>query len=133
MPFKGSDFLDAARLLAGEGGNEACERSAVSRAYYSSFHQARDYCVTQGWPIGSGPDVHRQIRGHLQEAARRAPNARIQRQYQSVERNLHRLRLWRNQADYDIPLPKSVNLTTQVQLAISLAETVIHTVNSLPR
>jgi uncharacterized protein (UPF0332 family) len=51
------EFLETARRLA-SGTTEGDWRSAISRAYYSVFHFARDLCETHGLSLGQGGQAH---------------------------------------------------------------------------
>lgn len=103
MTFQWTEFLEVANYLHRQGrhqtnlsfSNEAAVRCAVSRAYYAAFHHAFDYVQFKGWynPARTGPTDHDAVRKALKphnptEAAR-----------------LRRLRVWRNNSDYDLFIP----------------------------
>jgi uncharacterized protein (UPF0332 family) len=89
----GRDFLDTARHLAGCGG-EADGRSAVSRAYYASFHAARDVLTALGFQTPRADRAHNYLYVRLNNSGDpRVENAAFL---------LHELRGLRSQADYDV-------------------------------
>jgi len=56
-----SDFLDSAQQLI-HGDEEIAWRNAVSRAYYGSYHEARQTIARMGWPeYASGPTHERLV------------------------------------------------------------------------
>jgi uncharacterized protein (UPF0332 family) len=52
-----NEFLATADRLA-QGGTEGDWRSAISRAYYSVFHEFRSFFLTQGLDLGRGGQCH---------------------------------------------------------------------------
>lgn len=70
MSFDGRDFLNLARFLSGDAnarfGQEAADRSAVSRAYYAAFWHTREYAsVRLGYVPAGTVDDHASLRAHL--------------------------------------------------------------------
>ena len=51
------EFLKLAQFLLKEG-SEAARRSAVSRAYYSAFHRAREFLEELGFAVPRGERAH---------------------------------------------------------------------------
>lgn len=103
MSFKFTEFLEVAHHLDRQGrsqnklsfSKEAAVRCAVSRAYYAAFHHARDYVAFKSWynPTRRGDD-HDAVRKALRDHNKKNDAAR-----------LRRLRVWRNQSDYDLFIP----------------------------
>ena len=50
MPFDWTEYARLAEEL-GTRADEASLRTAISRAYYSVYHQARDYLLGEGIPL----------------------------------------------------------------------------------
>src|SRR5438046_9760214 len=89
----GRDFLDTARHLASRGG-EADGRSAVSRAYYSTFHAARDLLTALRFRTPRADRAHNYLYVRLNNCGEpRVENAAFL---------LNKLRGRRNHADYDV-------------------------------
>lgn len=58
MPlFDWTKYLSLAKDLSASS-EEAVLRSAISRAYYAAFNQAKDYCVSQGIYVERSTDSH---------------------------------------------------------------------------
>lgn len=116
MPFRWADYLTLARSILAQapaGGEEACQRSAISRAYYAAFCHARNYARDRHAfvPRYDNSD-HRGIRQYLQ------PH-RVGRR---VCPQLARLMTWRQQCDYDDHVEGLSSLAAQ---AIQYAEEII--------
>ena len=93
----GDDILELARgiaRVASLGADEARCRSAISRAYYSAFHFARDFLEEFEIIVSAGPSGHGEVYRYLFNCG--VPTA------QSAARQLDVLRRNRNQADYDL-------------------------------
>jgi uncharacterized protein (UPF0332 family) len=116
MPFDWREYLELARELAGLRGSgysqETADRSAVSRAYYAAFCWARNYAEAKlGFRSQKTADDHKLLREHLKRQG-----------HQELASDLNRLRVWRNNCDYDDDVP---NLRQQASNSIRLAEKVI--------
>jgi hypothetical protein len=113
LPFEWRAFLDLAQRLceqAGkETGSEALVRSAVSRAYFAAYGQARTYASSylQFDPREAVED-HGRLRAHLKGKRRKGDADR-----------LGILRQFRNEADYLDELPWT---DTAATVAAALAE-----------
>ena len=81
-------------ILPVVGGEEARCRSAISRAYYASFHWAKDVLGQFGVAISAGPAGHAEATRYLSQCG--LPNA------ESVGRKLVEFRTMRNNADYEL-------------------------------
>jgi len=68
MTFNWVDYLNLAEILIREraklGYEEACQRSAISRAYYATFMSATQKAKAEGW-VTPGREQHRAIRNHF--------------------------------------------------------------------
>jgi uncharacterized protein (UPF0332 family) len=117
--FDGSQFLDDANELVHSVGDEASERSAISRAYYASFHWARNYSRRKGLTVSQSSSAHRDVRTLLGLASR------------GIGQDLRRLHMMRKQADYDIPFPAG-NVTNQTNTALTLARQIMTAIDALP-
>src|SRR5438046_4645269 len=89
----GRDFLTLAELWV-KGTSEAEWRTAISRAYYATFHAARELLRELGFVVPRDDSAHRYLIYRLNNA-----------QHPSAERaglDLDRLRSDRNAADSDL-------------------------------
>lgn len=117
MSFDWADFLTLAHELstspAGDQLREAKLRSAISRAYYASFHHARNYYKARykREPPGSGAArEHASLPTALTESGR--PNEK------QAGRYLSELRRYRRKADYKVsPMPDDWYAIQALQLA----------------
>jgi hypothetical protein len=115
--FEWEDFLDLAESPAAQSGNEAAARSAISRAYYATFHAGRDYLDLVGIPIDRSRNAHLQVQDGLRQKS------------ESVGQLVKRLHIWRKYADYDdISLP---DVTAQAALAVILARETINAIKTI--
>ena len=95
--FEWDDFRGLAEELATRSGDEAAQRTAISRAYYACFHAGRGYLAEAGIAVDAGGGAHRQVRNELRS---RSADAGEQ---------LWRLHLLRKEADYDNPCSFDIN------------------------
>jgi uncharacterized protein (UPF0332 family) len=115
--FEWEDFLDLAESLASEPNNEAAARSAISRAYYATFHSGRDYLVCAGSPTDRGRNAHLQVQEELRQKS------------ESVAQVVKRLHVWRKYADYDdLSIP---DMARQAAVAVALARETIDTIKAI--
>jgi hypothetical protein len=115
--FDWADFLDLAEELAARTNDEAAGRTAVSRAYYATFHIGRDYLVRAEIPLDRGRNAHVQVQRELQN------------QSAQIGQDLELLHFWRKQADYDTSPFTDVN--EQVRSAATLARETIDAIKAL--
>ena len=109
------DFLRVANDLAQS--DEAAElRSAVSRAYYATFHVARKLLVDMGFEISKGPAAHGDVCKYLGNAS----NPTVEH----AGSNIGDLKGWRNQADYELDLVEHEN-SRSVQNIVLITEQII--------
>ncbi len=90
---RGEDFLKFAERSA-TGPTETDWRTAVSRAYYAAFHEARDFLTALGFQTPRADVAHAFLWRRLQNCG----HARLA----LAGSRLNQLRGERNQADYDI-------------------------------
>jgi uncharacterized protein (UPF0332 family) len=93
MSFPWKEYLSLAQELSRRT-EEACHRSAISRAYYAAFHAARAY-VREHHPaehLPGGPEDHGRVWRILETSGRLGSR---------MGRLGKDLRRWRNQADYE--------------------------------
>jgi uncharacterized protein (UPF0332 family) len=122
--FDWAEYLDFARhLVQADTSTEAELRSAISRAYYASFHIARDYLIqAQHLNPLSRQHVHREVwrvlrtNPHLEAVA-------------AAERGF-RLLAFRRKADYEGRYPL---LSHEARRAIREAEQIIAGISTLQR
>lgn len=123
MSFDGSEFLLLAQELAGKkkgvSTEEARLRSAISRAYYAAFLEARRFLRKRGTPGIFGRQAHDNVINALLNDA--DPN------YQSAGADLDVLRTLRRQADYGDGF---TGLPVFTSNALKLAEGIIKTLTT---
>ncbi len=107
MSFDWSRYLDLAQELIRQAEHspyaEADLRSAISRAYYAAFHQARLYLKeTLGIAVERDAYSHAQVRRAFQD-----------RRYYKIAANLSRMRVDRNKADYDDTLTNLLHMARE--------------------
>ena len=98
VSFDWSEYLNLANKLIRSGSvlsaDEACQRTAISRAYYAAYCQARNLARDRGWVILTGKTKdHAIVKNHFK-------NSR-QRNKKRIGIILERLRDARNDADYE--------------------------------
>lgn len=103
------DFLSLATRLAAES-TEADWRSAVSRAYYATFHIARRMLVDLRFVVPRADRAHQYLVFRLGNCGESA--------VEQAGRDLETLRRLRNRADYDeVPAVTQPQATAAVHLA----------------
>ena len=113
MPF---DWTEYARL-AGElrtRGDEASLRTAISRAYYSVYHQARDYLLAEGIQLSKYDSSHKVVWNGYTRIGGTSCRA--------VGLNGERLNDNRTRADYDDEVR---NIESLVEETLSVAEKIL--------
>lgn len=116
---RGTQFLILAEKLAAAT-TEAEWRSAVCRAYYAAFHEARDALQSMGFATPRAELAHAYLWRRLENCGHSGLAAAGSR--------LNQLRRERNRADYDVNL----NVARQdAAAAVRSAEMIIKTFNSL--
>ncbi|MBC6475923.1 MAG: HEPN domain-containing protein [Hormoscilla sp. GM102CHS1] len=105
MSFDWSQYLHLARELAEKTTDEAKMRSAISRAYYAAFIKARNYL--QEWEGLTIPtqNTHQYVIDQFRNSEEQVRK--------NIGNRLNRLRLYRNQSDYDNTFPDLANKTRE--------------------
>ncbi len=123
-------FLSLAGRLAREAkapgnpdGSEAECRTAIGRAYYSAFLEAREFVVGLGFRVAEGGACHNDV----QLATNNCGNASLAK----VSTHLRTLYQSRSVADYALHNLSGVDVG-QAELMIQVAEEVFQLLNSLP-
>lgn len=124
MSFNWSEYLALAQQLAGKAQISATQesrlRSAISRAYYAAFIQARNYLRdTMGLSIPR-QNTHQYVSDQFQNSSDPI--------HQQIGGSLARLRYRRTKADYDDVVANLPNLT---QRSLKLAAQVISNLQRL--
>lgn len=118
MTFDWLEYLRLAQELAGQvvspPNQEAKLRSSVSRAYYAAFCMARNYLRDiEGYSIPLGVEAHTYVRDEFKRSS-----DRVRRK---IGNNLDRLRIYRNEVDYDDSV---TGLSSTVTMTLMLAQQV---------
>lgn len=116
MPFNWEDFLELSKYLvatqSGRYSREAALRSAVSRAYFGAYSVALKFAESElRFKSTKSADNHKRLRECFRSG-----------NMVSLASALNRLRLWRNQCDYDDEVQR---LDLMADTAIEQAGTVI--------
>ena len=115
--FEWEDFLELAEVLAAEPNNEAAARSAISRAYYATFHAGRDCLVRSRIPIDRSRNAQLQVQDELRNRS------------EIVGQAVKRLHVWRKYADYDaLSVP---DVARQAAVAVILARETIDAIKAV--
>ena len=132
MRFDWSEYLNLAQELAAtnsdcSGNREAKLRSAISRAYYSTFCLARNYLrdIEKDRTL---LDKNRNINKHQYVAEAFIDHRSKNRNMVKIGENLSRLRELRNKADYEDTM---FNLQREARNALVLAENIISALSNL--
>jgi len=109
MSFDWSEYFNLAQELIGKtatpAGQEARQRSALSRAYYAAFCQARNHLRDEeGHSYPAGGQVHTYVCNQF----RNSPDPTRKQ----IGHDLNRLRIDRNKVDYDDLVPGLSAMTT---------------------
>ncbi|MEG3932615.1 HEPN domain-containing protein [Microcoleus sp. T3_B1] len=132
MRFDWSEYLNLAQELAATNSEsspnrEAKLRSAISRAYYSTFCLARNYLRD----IEKDPRLfrkNRDINEHQYVAEEFIYHPTKRKKMVKIGENLSRLRELRNKADYEDTM---FNLQREARNALVLAENIISALSNL--
>ncbi|MCS7159393.1 MAG: hypothetical protein RMJ19_02880 [Gemmatales bacterium] len=118
MTFNWREYLELARAIQGQCGpgysQEAADRTAISRAYYAAFGTVREYARRR---LGYQPSRKSAEHGQLITYLGRRGAGPL-----ALAQTLSRLRLLRNQCDYDDAVP---GLALQVIEVLELAEVIL--------
>jgi len=132
MRFDWSEYLKLAQELAATNSDSSANRdaklrSAISRAYYSTFCLARNYLRD----IEKDPRLfrkNRDINEHQYVADEFINHRSKNKNLVKIGENLSRLRELRNKADYEDTM---FNLPTQARTALKLADNIIAVLSKL--
>lgn len=125
MSFSWRDYLSLAFELNGKTPHpyslEARSRSAISRAYYAAFIEARNFLRdAEGIAMPSDSSVHNFVISTFR--------ASRQNRCRSIAEHLEKLRSYRNHADYDDVI---FRLNPRVRESLILANRVINLLDQL--
>ena len=94
MALDGKECLEVARFLGTQPNigytPEAAQRAAISRAYFAAFCYACDFESQNGFQREYKAKDHKSLMKHLEDRGETA-----------IADDLQRLRLWRNNCDYE--------------------------------
>ncbi len=108
------DFLSLAAGLA-TGTTQAQWRTAVSRAYYAAFHNARQLLADMNFTIPRADRVHQYLVFRLSNCGESL--------VEQAGRDLETLRRLRNRSDYDdVPAVTQAQATAAVRLAENIIQ-----------
>ena len=115
--FDWAEFLNLAAELAARTNDEAAARTAISRAYYATFHFGRQYLFRSDILVDRSRNAHRQV-----QLALRALD-------EELADDVERLHEWRKIADYaGVSFP---DVSLQAVVAVRLAHEAITRINAL--
>lgn len=125
MRFDWSEYFSLAQELVGQSvnlppGQEAKSRAAISRAYYAVFCECRNHLRDNEMKQLPGGNVHRHVK---EEFLNSSDVVR-----QGIGRTLDRLRIERNEADYE---DRISNLAKSTAFTLTLAERAISDLSRL--
>lgn len=125
MSFVWSEYLNLAQELAGKtaisASLEAKLRSAISRAYYAAFIEARNHLQDkENHTIPFDVNPHEYVRIQFEQSQ--------DKKRQKIGKKLNYLRIARNKADYNNTFSK---LSENTEVTLQLASQVISALNSL--
>ena len=106
MSYNWEEFLALAEHLRNHVSDsfsrETCYRAGTSRAYYAAFNVARLQAEADGFISTEEGEDHKRLRQFYEHAGQI-----------DIATALNRLRLWRNQADYDDDVTNGLLLITE--------------------
>ena len=89
-----NEFLTIALDLAKDSPSAAAKRTAVSRAYYASYHIGANVIQALGGRVGGGPSAHGEVFKSLCGCG--------VREVEKLGEKIWNLHGWRRKADYDL-------------------------------
>jgi len=123
MSFDWSEYLGLAQQLAGKAKISATResrlRSAISRAYYAAFIQARNYLRDRDGVVIPTQNTHEYVINQFLNSS--------DEERKKIGRQLRRLRSNRNQADYDDTF---ADLEAIAKTSLKLAAKIIALINA---
>lgn len=123
MSFDWSEYLNLARRLAGTPENPANEaelRSAISRAYYAAFIQARNFLRDRDNLKIPRKNTHEYVINLFRDNSDKVRK--------KIGERLRRLRDFRNEADYE---DRAIKLAPNSKESLTLARRIISGLGSL--
>src|ERR1044071_8652957 len=117
MPFDWKELITVAEFLQNQSNSncpqEAVLRSAISRAYYAAFCHARNYALNR-------PNMNdRLIIQRDDNIHEKVPDYFRDKRNFKIANTLRKLRIWRNQCDYNGEITTGYDLATMTGAAIS--------------
>jgi len=119
-PFDWTEYLELAERLVAWRGDPAAERSAISRAYYAAFHQAKAYFLLRGGRLIFQGGDHGAVADWFKDS--------INRDLRKIGLDIERLRRLRRVADYD---ERFAHISSEAQAAVTLARRTIYAISEL--
>lgn len=119
-PFDWVEYLELAERLVAWRGDPAAERSAISRAYYATFHTAKAYFLGKGGRLTFQGDDHGLVADWFKESGNH--------ELRMIGTAIQRLRRLRRIADYD---ERFADLSSEAQAAVDLARRTVDAISEL--
>jgi uncharacterized protein (UPF0332 family) len=112
MPFDWNEYATLADELS-KRDNEASLRTAISRIYYSTYHEAKAYLLDEGIPLSTSDSSHKSVWNGYRDMGGSC---------RSVGLNGERLFDNRKKADYDSEV---VNISQLVEESFRMARNIL--------
>jgi uncharacterized protein (UPF0332 family) len=119
-PFDWAEYLELAERLVAWRGDPAAERSAISRAYYAAFHNAKAYFLLKGGRLTFRGEDHGTVADWFKDS--------VDRDLRKIGLDVERLRRLRRIADYD---ERFAHLSSEAQAAVTLARRTLEVISGL--
>ncbi len=121
--FDWRQFIRVARELGGRAGDEASQRSAISRAYYGVYGLAAGRLIDAGWTAPSGSRHHRVWTAYRTSSSNECRRISVL--------GFH-LRDRRVTADYAATLPHGFDPAREASAVLAVADEAAHLLDRLP-
>lgn len=118
----------ALQLLNGISSGESEHRSAVNRAYYAAYGEARQYAMRHGYQMNRRQSSHEQIWQYLRSGRSTGPSW-LPAVLKAIGDAGISLRAMRVQADYQLNGPPT---EAEAKVAVSTAQMIVNRLLSLP-
>ena len=128
MTFQWRHLLQIAVNLLSGSPEEREHRSAINRAYYSAYGEAREFSIRHGYQMNSRQSSHEQIWQHLRSGGPNLPSGH-RAALKAIGDSGIKLRTLRVQADYKLNSPPT---SGDANTAIGLATSIIRRLNGIP-
>ena len=119
-PFDWVEYLELAERLVAWRGDPAAERSAISRAYYATFHTAKTYFLAHGGKLTFQGDDRGLVADWFKENESHV--------LRTIGTAIQRLRRLRRIADYE---DRFADLSSEAQAAVDLARRTVDAISEL--